>query len=276
MTATTYYLQHLNTHHKFLLKEQSVLVGRSENCDVQIHHETLSREHSRFTKQKDSLFLEDLHSTNGTFLNGRQISKPTHVQLGDVVRFGQEPYCLQSTHRVTTQRYNRDTVYDLRAAMLSPDEEDTQGTSELQEYPLPLEWRRFEHSKNKDWSAKDLKLISHLKRLALKKLELANGLMVVIANENQAPSVKILATGESKTTWTLGRSSSSSLRLNDPRVSEQHCEVRFEKGKWTIRDKDSLNGMYHLRRKVTELKVESTTDLDIGPFTLTIEPISKR
>jgi len=51
----------------------------------------VSRRHARFVQEKDSWFLEDLGSTNGTYLNGERISpnQKMVVKKGDKVRFGQ-------------------------------------------------------------------------------------------------------------------------------------------------------------------------------------------
>ena len=68
--------------------EDPVIVGRSRNCDVFIADALSSRQQARFFRDDfGELFVEDLNSLNGTFLNGRQIRKH-RLELGDVVRLG--------------------------------------------------------------------------------------------------------------------------------------------------------------------------------------------
>jgi hypothetical protein len=63
-------------------------IGRSMECDVALNDTFLSGEHARLELRGDEWTLEDLRSTNGTFLNGLEVRDPTIVNEGDVVRIG--------------------------------------------------------------------------------------------------------------------------------------------------------------------------------------------
>ena len=68
--------------------DESIIVGRSRNCDIFISDVLSSRQQARFFRNDfGELFVEDLNSLNGTFLNGRQIRKH-RLELGDIVRLG--------------------------------------------------------------------------------------------------------------------------------------------------------------------------------------------
>ena len=45
--------------------------------------------HARVVERDGQLFLEDLGSTNGTFLNGKQVAKTTRVRKGDQLQVGE-------------------------------------------------------------------------------------------------------------------------------------------------------------------------------------------
>lgn len=73
----------------FSLEADLITVGRDSSNGIVLEQEsTVSRRHAQFVKQGDTLFVEDLGSTNGTFVNGMQISSLTPVRPGDVVQFG--------------------------------------------------------------------------------------------------------------------------------------------------------------------------------------------
>ena len=55
----------------------------------------ISREHARIIQQGDQFWLEDLNSTNGTFLNGQRIVTPTMLHPGDQIRIG---HCVLQFH----------------------------------------------------------------------------------------------------------------------------------------------------------------------------------
>lgn len=73
----------------FALEADLITVGRELGNGIVLDREaTVSRRHAQFVKQGDTLLVEDLGSTNGTFVNGVRISGPTPVRPGDVVQFG--------------------------------------------------------------------------------------------------------------------------------------------------------------------------------------------
>jgi pSer/pThr/pTyr-binding forkhead associated (FHA) protein len=73
----------------FGLKAGSTTIGRdTRKADIILDTSTVSGEHARVRYEGGQFFLYDLASTNGTFINNRQIQKQM-LRDGDVVRFGQ-------------------------------------------------------------------------------------------------------------------------------------------------------------------------------------------
>ena len=64
-----------------------VVVGRSQSSDIVINEPFVSSTHARFTLQGPALVLEDLNSTNGTLVNGRQITSQV-LQGGERIVMG--------------------------------------------------------------------------------------------------------------------------------------------------------------------------------------------
>lgn len=65
-----------------------VIVGRSPGSDIVIGAGYVSGRHARFSLMGQNLFVEDLGSTNGTAVNGRQIAEPVALKNNDVVNVG--------------------------------------------------------------------------------------------------------------------------------------------------------------------------------------------
>lgn len=65
-----------------------VIIGRSPSSDIVIAEPFVSATHARFTLQGPALVLEDLNSTNGTLVNGRNIIEPVTLRDGDEVQIG--------------------------------------------------------------------------------------------------------------------------------------------------------------------------------------------
>lgn len=65
-------------------------VGRGGGCGVVLPEDTfVSTVHARLFRRGDDLFVEDLGSRNGTFVNGQPVQAPTKLRRGDRVQFGQ-------------------------------------------------------------------------------------------------------------------------------------------------------------------------------------------
>jgi DNA-binding winged helix-turn-helix (wHTH) protein len=64
------------------------LVGRSVDCAVRLDSTDVSRRHARITVRDDVATIEDLGSTNGTFVNGTRVTGPVKLTAGTTVAFG--------------------------------------------------------------------------------------------------------------------------------------------------------------------------------------------
>ena len=63
-------------------------IGRADSCQVRLEDTYASQHHARLSARDGSWFLEDLGSTNGTYLNDRRVQASQQVRSGDVVRIG--------------------------------------------------------------------------------------------------------------------------------------------------------------------------------------------
>lgn len=70
--------------------DDEVTVGRAPGCGVVLTDDTfVSQVHARVFLRNRDVLVEDLGSTNGTFVNGSRITAPTRLRRGDTVQFGE-------------------------------------------------------------------------------------------------------------------------------------------------------------------------------------------
>jgi pSer/pThr/pTyr-binding forkhead associated (FHA) protein len=77
------------------LSSASILIGRSPGCTLVLDDDYSSSRHARIFPQGDQWYVEDLGSTNGTFIGDTQVSGPQPLAPGVGVRIGQSVVELQ-------------------------------------------------------------------------------------------------------------------------------------------------------------------------------------
>jgi pSer/pThr/pTyr-binding forkhead associated (FHA) protein len=68
--------------------DRPVVVGRGVECDLVLNDTYLSTRHAQFTFDEGDLLIEDLGSTNGSYVNQEMIAHRTRLSRGDIVQVG--------------------------------------------------------------------------------------------------------------------------------------------------------------------------------------------
>jgi pSer/pThr/pTyr-binding forkhead associated (FHA) protein len=76
------------------LDSAEVFIGRSSSSDYPISDDTVSARHARLSYHHHQWWVEDLRSTNGTYLNDEPVSVPTVIVSGDELRCGQVSFLI--------------------------------------------------------------------------------------------------------------------------------------------------------------------------------------
>ncbi len=64
------------------------VIGRAAECTISIADEFTSNQHAKIYQAEGRYYVEDLGSTNGTYVNGRRIHYPTELRGGDRIKIG--------------------------------------------------------------------------------------------------------------------------------------------------------------------------------------------
>ena len=70
-------------------------MGRSDGAEIRVDDPFASSAHARIFLRGDYMHVEDMGSTNGTYLNGRQVKTAERLKVADVIRIGDSEYRYQ-------------------------------------------------------------------------------------------------------------------------------------------------------------------------------------
>lgn len=146
MRVTDYYLESSarQTHlpRQIDLDRLPKTLGRGRECDIALKVGDLSRLHARFFEQDGGLWLEDLGSTNGSYVNQQRLTQQVQLRPGDVLHFADNEFRLlrhEASAAAGTPRDSEDRTVDRTVVAYRP--LDTTFPLESSAFLELLEWK---------------------------------------------------------------------------------------------------------------------------------------
>jgi pilus assembly protein CpaF len=124
---------------EYALSEQAVILGREAINDIMLQELEISRRHASITFVDGRHIIDDLDSTNGTFVNGRRISTPITLRDGDVIDLGDTVSLVYSG---PTQPDDA-TLVELEGAIVGVEAVEPSSEPDLAQYQPPPEVPQF-------------------------------------------------------------------------------------------------------------------------------------
>jgi pSer/pThr/pTyr-binding forkhead associated (FHA) protein len=89
-------LKNLQTgkRYSFVLRHSFIVGRKKEYCDLVITEDDryISGRHLRFLNEDGGIYVEDMHTKNGTRLNGKPLSSRTRIKKGDILKLGRSEF----------------------------------------------------------------------------------------------------------------------------------------------------------------------------------------
>ena len=73
---------------RYPLTDRPLIIGRGDDCDIRLTDHSVSRKHARIEPTPEGYRVADQQSTNGTFVNDKQLERPSLLHDGDYLRVG--------------------------------------------------------------------------------------------------------------------------------------------------------------------------------------------
>ena len=100
-------------------KGESMALGRDPYCDKPLDHPRVSWRHAKINRTPRGFEVEDLGSTNGTFLNGQRIYERVAVKAGDIIGLGSYTFVFTSEGNLEQRDYRGNVTLEARGVCVS-------------------------------------------------------------------------------------------------------------------------------------------------------------
>ena len=230
---------------EYLLDLPMMLIGRDVDAKIAIDHPSVSKRHAIVETVEGNVFITDLDSDTGTYVNKKKIFEKTQLFPGDVVRIGD--------HMFTVMDQDAEAASDKTEAMFT-DSKHRRGPSpafpadDKPETPDSLD---ITHEMSRD----------ELMKAAYERREsIATGPSLTVLGDRGF----LYPVAVKQADFTVGRSTKCHLRLKDPFVSKLHCRLVKRKDRVYIYDENSFNGVYVNAIKIRGVALQDGDLLLIG------------
>jgi pSer/pThr/pTyr-binding forkhead associated (FHA) protein len=235
---------------KFILKKLSsgaeiavtadLSVGRSPENALKLVEGSPSRRHALLSISADSAWVQDLGSTNGTFVNDKRIDAKVRLNNNDKLRFDVEEYLfrIESDQPQGDQTVARSAVADLVA--------------DSGRVKVPSGWvdNPQQASGNKTLYMTPEQLQQERKRiLASGAVDAAVGQvetpqLIVLGGAGESQRIRLRAADSGKKEWSVGSEGEREILLKRVGVSALHAKIVNEGNRWKVIDQLSANGTF--------------------------------
>lgn len=193
-----------------------VSVGRGEDSTLRLVEGQTSRRHAQISVDGSAVFVEDLGSANGTFVNDRRIDANAKVQInpGDRLRFDTEEFVLLDPLAATDKMKLPDSFF-------APTGKET--TFIPPEKRAALKARATETSRESPPTG-------------------AMPYLRIVSGERSGARFELPVEAETPKTWSIGSQDDRDICLKEPEVSAKHATLKHDNNAWLLSDDLSVNG----------------------------------
>lgn len=274
-------------------------IGRQAECDLQLTEGHASRRHARISMTAGAVWLEDLTSANGTFINGARITARVRLSSGDRLRFDIEEYDFRMP-AVTAMRPDDKTMYRPSpaaaaggggggggGAAAAPARREASGSAggggggsgaveaaSANQVQRPGAWAdpdfMADDGSNKTKFIDPAQIKDMIESSASPSATPApasiDGPHLQVASGSRAGLNIRLTVGRSGASeWTVGSQPDREVRFQDSGVSSLHAKIVNEGERWKVIDQMSANGTYVNGKRSNVSFLSSGDRLRFGP-----------
>lgn len=248
-----------------------ISVGRSEESNLRLLEGKASRNHALISTDGTQVFVEDLGSTNGTFINDRRIDAKVKATLnaGDRLRFDIEEFVLRDTAPVATMAApaDPDRTHYRTGSTANPDVVHAAPAAKVED---PVKFGLFDPAD--DSGSKTVYVPKKVK--AKGAVAHADGsqpahgdqpYLLMISGAEVEGKIELSIDEGAKRQWTIGSGSDRNICFAETGVSAKHATLKHDDTRWLLVDDLSVSGTYVNDTKTLRSYLSDGDRLMFGP-----------
>lgn len=243
-----------DSHHDI---EQETLIGREVECTISLDSPHISRYHAKIAITNNGAIIEDLNSSNGTFVNGKRIREKTSISLGDEIRFDHISFRLTSRDSGSSDQtvlVSKITPAPSPAVTKAPEakiepkkkepvkEPENKAPQFPPKPPAPSQ-TQVEEEHTRTLSPEQIHQAAAINEQLVSFKDSGSGPRLVATSAPIRGKIFQLNTQTAENEWPLGRSNESAIRVPVKSISRHHATLVKKNGLFSIRaenDKELL------------------------------------
>jgi pSer/pThr/pTyr-binding forkhead associated (FHA) protein len=254
MSDTRFFLKKVASGQELELAMGEVSVGRAQDSGLRVTEGNPSRHHARLTVTPEGVYVEDLRSTNGTYVNGTRIEQKTRLAAKDKIRFDVEEYLLRV--EVPPPPPDADVTKMRPPTVAEPNKAE----------PNWIRGNDVTDGRTVFKTAEELKR-EHEQLALARKNEQATGPVLVprlrIYDRGAQPRIVELPAVEGE--WSVGSDEGREIRIEREGVSGLHAKIVKSGKVWKVVDQVAANGTFVNGERVNVRYLHSGDRIDFGP-----------
>ena len=221
-----------------------MVLGRQAECDLQLTEGHASRRHAKLFFAENAVWVEDLNSANGTFINGTKITGKVKLSSGDRLRFDVEEFDFRVPSAAPA------AVDDGKTQYREPESAAVNAASSGL-YKRPGAWADPDAMGD---GANKTKFIdpAQLKQMmnnappatAVNTASIDGPHLHVVSGSRTGLNIKLTVGESGVKEWTIGSQADREVQFSDSGVSALHAKIVNEGERWKVLDQMSANGTF--------------------------------
>lgn len=246
----------------------NIIAGRNPESDLVLTDGHPSRRHAQLVVSEEKVWVEDLGSANGTFVNGAEIKVRTALALGDRVRFDAEEFELielpPSDANATQVRRGPSAPAAAAHAPPAPEPSVAPAASRAR---TPGSWADPDNRESQGTRLFDPAELEKIRANAgVASTDTVEAPLLAIQSGRRGGERVTLNPGKATNVWEVGSEAGRDIVLDDAGVSGFHAKLVNEGHRWKLIDQMSANGTFVNGQKSNISYLKDGDRIRFGPI----------